>query len=158
MKYLAQIMIFAVALMLVKYSPAQNPDSVKFILKSLKGTDRIDCLNSLSIQYMLTDNFDSADYYQNVACSESEEQNYIHGLAESFAVKGQIEKYLFDNFPVAEAYIRRALMLYEKTPDKRNIENIYSAMWHVLHSQSKYEEALQFAVRKLEWCRQRNDY
>ena len=83
MKYAAQIMILAVVLVFAKHSPAQNPDSLKFVLNSLKGTERIDCLNALSLEYMLTENYDSADHYQALACTESEEQNYIHGLAES---------------------------------------------------------------------------
>ena len=148
---------FLTALIVSGGTYSQDLDSLKRVLVSATDTARIDLLNEIGLEYMFKNNYDSADHYQYLACTESERSGYIHGLAEAYAVKAQIEKFIFNNFPVAEAYAKLAESLYDKSPDKRKIEDVYDAIWHSLAAQSKFLEARDYVFKRMEWCSQRRD-
>jgi hypothetical protein len=59
-------------------------DSLKKILTSLRDTARIDCLDAISLQYLLKSNRYSALYYVNIVQKESEKINDIHSIAVAF--------------------------------------------------------------------------
>ncbi len=136
---------------------SQTIDSLKLVLTTAKDTERIDLMNELSLVYLYKEIYDSADHYQYLACIESERIGYLHGFADTYGVKAQMERFKFDNFPAAEAYAKLAESFYSHTADKRKIEEVYDVIWQSLAAQSKFTEGIEYVLKRMEWCRQHKD-
>src|SRR4051794_30873941 len=104
-------------------------DSLQKILPALKDTSRIDCINALSSQYIRLLVRDSAEYFEALANKESKALGYIHGIAESISNQSGIYEFFDNDFIKAETLARQSIALYEKTPDKKGIENTNVNLW-----------------------------
>ncbi|MBN8787384.1 MAG: histidine kinase [Terrimonas sp.] len=101
---------------------AQTPvlDNLKNILPSLKGTERVDCLNELGSE--LSDRYWSKSKYQQTdsaflftmkALEEAKQLQYIKGTGRAYQNLGYIEEE-HGNLKTAEDYTRKALAVLEK--------------------------------------------
>ncbi|MGH2647646.1 MAG: tetratricopeptide repeat protein, partial [Ginsengibacter sp.] len=132
-------------------------DSLKRILPSLKDTARIDCMNELSYQYIRLLKRDSAEYFQARSLEESKRQNYIHGIAESISNQSGIYDFFDNDFIKAETLARESIAWYEKTSNKKGIENVDENLSFALFSQSKYDEVSMIALNKYAVGKKNND-
>ena len=139
------------------FAQRETIDSLKKILPLLKDTSRIDCINELSFQYTRLLIRDSAEYFESLAYKESEKINYVHGIAEAVTNQSGIIEYFDNDFIQGEALARRSLALFEKTNNKRGIENTTINLFFSLFAQSKYDEAYIIALKKCEDSKRLND-
>jgi tetratricopeptide (TPR) repeat protein len=125
-------------------------DSLKKILPALKDTDRIDCMNELSAEYMRLLVRDSAEYFEAMASKESRELGYLHGVAAAITNQSGIFEYFDNDFTKSETLAREAIGRFEKITNKNGIENAYDHLLFAVFSQSKYDEAYKIAKRGYE--------
>jgi tetratricopeptide (TPR) repeat protein len=163
MKNYISISIFISLFLLCKitFSQNNNIDSLKKVLPLLKDSARIDCLNALSVEYMLVDMKrkqicqacrDTVYYYYNQAYEEAKKLNYIHGIAESFIPKVALLNHYLNKFKEAEKLARQSLKWFELTNDKRKIEVVYFQVGITLFFQYHYEEAAPFLDQSYYWA------
>ena len=153
-----KIIIIALSSLFSSVPFAQNTsgdkiDSLKMQLQFMHDTARVDCLNELSDQYILSSTKDSAEYYATTANNEAKKINYIHGIAESISHQSRIAKHFNDDFIKSESLAKESLFWYEKTTNKKDIEKVYQELWYSLFSQSKFDEANKYAEKELERCK-----
>lgn len=158
MQPVQKIFILALSSLLSSVAFAQNAsegkiDSLKMLLPFMHDTARVDCLNELSEQYILTSKKDSAEYYAETAYNEAKQINYIHGISESISYESRIAKHFDDDFIKSESLARESLFWYGKTDNKNDIEKVYQELWYALFAQSKYDEAYKYAEKELERCK-----
>jgi tetratricopeptide (TPR) repeat protein len=134
-------------LMFCTFSFAQHPDEKRINilyqeLPSLKGNSRVDCLNSLSEEYWWSPrpNPDSIYTYASMAHAESIQNNYSAGLAHSTLNLGVSENYR-RNYPLAENYLRRSIILSENIHDDRLKAWAYIYLGWVLFLKNEYSDA-----------------
>jgi tetratricopeptide (TPR) repeat protein len=125
-------------------------DSLKKILPALKDTDRIDCMNELSAEYIRLLVRDSAEYFEAMASKESRELGYLHGVAAAITNQSGIFEYFDNDFTKSETLAREAIGRFEKITNKNGIENAYDHLLFAVFSQSKYDEAYKIAKRGYE--------
>ena len=81
---LSKYIIFFIAQLfsvVVCFPQSEKIDSLLKVLPSLKDSARIDCLNALSYEYILSGKKEPAEYYAESAYEDSKKLNYIHGIA-----------------------------------------------------------------------------
>lgn len=146
---LAQCLFCTIALAQVR-----EIDSLKKILPALKDTARIDCFNLLSREYIEFEKKDSAEYYTTLAYNEAKQSNYIHGIAVSFSLQSQIAKHFDDDFIKSEILGKESLRWYERTPNQEGIDNLYFYLFYTVFSQSRFDEAIGYAVKRYAFAKQ----
>ena len=132
-------------------------DSLKKILLSLKDTGRIDCLNQISYYYISDEKKDLATYYATLANTEAKEQNYIHGIAESFSNKAHVARHFDDDFLKSEKLAKESLRWYEKTGNKAGIDTAYFYLGEAWFGQGRLDESTALDKRLYLEARQKND-
>ncbi len=132
-------------------------DSLQKVLPDLKDTERIDCMNALSYQYIRLLIRDSAEHFEQTAYKESLKLNYVHGIAESISNQSGIFVFFDNDFIKAEELAKKSFALFGKTNNKKGIENTNGNLWFALFSQSKYDEAYAVALKQYEIVRMQND-
>jgi tetratricopeptide (TPR) repeat protein len=162
MQTVQKIGVIALIILFPFFAPAQHPsgdktDSLKRSLPALHDSARIDCLNALSAEYILTSNKDLAEYYAATAFDEAKKINYIHGIAESFSQQSRIAKHFDDDFIQSESLAKQSLFWYVKTENKTDIEKVYQELWYALFAQSQFDEAYIYAEKELERCKLTGD-
>jgi tetratricopeptide (TPR) repeat protein len=155
MRQLFMIVVFVSATFASALS--QNIDSLKKALVSAKDTNRIDCLNAISLAYILLEKKDSAEYFANKACSAAQKQQYIHGMAVCFSRKSQIVKHFNDDFVKSEALCRESLYWYERTDNKEGINEVYGYLIYTVFAQSRFDEAINYTKKQYAIAKQYND-
>src|SRR5579871_314067 len=132
-------------------------DSLKKLCPSLHDSSRVDCLNELSAQYISAAKKDSALCYADSAYAEAKKMVYIHGIAVAAIRKSKIVLHFDDDYVKSEALGKEALEWFEKTGNKKNIEAVYDELQSALISQSKYDEAYKYTVKKYEHSKATNN-
>ena len=159
MKRLKDISIFIILLLstVLCFAQREKLDSLKKVLPSLKDTIRIDCLNELSNLYSKMENKDSAKYFADFAYTTAKQLNYIPGMAVALSHKSGIARHFDDDFKGSEALGLEALSWFEKTSNKKGINELYIHLWDAHFAQSKFDEARYYGQKKYEWCKKLND-
>src|SRR5689334_14156507 len=108
-----KIFVFGVSLLAASFVVAQHPnrkkiDSLKAVLLSAQGIQRIDCFNALSEEYWWPPRIypDSISQWAIQANAEATEMNYDQGLAASIMHLGVAELYR-KNFLSAEKLLHQ---------------------------------------------------
>lgn len=141
----------------VQPSSADKTDSLKMLLAVMHDSARVDCLNELSDQYILTTKKDSAEHYAAAAYNEARKINYIYGIAESYYDQARIAKHFYDDFVRSELLAKESLFWYSRITTKRGIENVFQELWYALFAQSKFDEAYIYAKKELERSKETGD-
>lgn len=140
-----------------QYDHVHKIDSLKKQLYSLQDTARVDCLNELSYQYILSEKKDSAKHYAAAAFDESKKQNYGHGMAISRLREAHIAKHFDDDFITSEAFCKQSLGWYQKTANKAGIADVYYYLIYSLLAQSKFDEGIHYANEKYAFAKKISD-
>jgi len=104
------------------FAQREEIDSLKKMLPALKDSSRINCMNTLSYQYVRLLIRDSSEYFQQRSYLESKKLNYIHGIAEFISNQSGIFEYFDNDFVKSETLERESLGWFEKTIIKKGIE------------------------------------
>jgi hypothetical protein len=148
-------------LSLASFAQRENIDSLKKVLPALKDTARIDCLNELSVQYILAEvrmgHFctpcrDTLLYYNNLVYNESQKLHYLHGIAVSFQPKAALQNHFLGNFKEGEKLARESLKWYALTGNKKGIEISYFQVGLTTFFQHKHDEAEQNLDQSYWWA------
>ena len=114
-------------------------------------------MNALSALYIEKSMKDSAEFYAAKAYNQSLALHYIHGLAESLSLQGNMKTYFYENLPEAEKLDKESIWLYRKTGNKAGLATAYDHLAFVCFSQSKYDEALKYSDEGNELYRKEGD-
>ncbi|MBC7935873.1 MAG: histidine kinase [Rhizobacter sp.] len=125
-----------------------NIDSLKKIMPSLKDSNRIDCLNKLSIEYFINAlaetyinvHTDTAAMYASQAYNEAVKIQYIKGIADALQNLGEIARDR-GNYVAGENYFRQSIELYAKINDREKYSWAHYTMGWCLHRQCRFSEA-----------------
>ena len=156
LKYIAAF-ITQIIFCTVCFPQKEKIDSLLKILPSLGDTARIDRLNELSKMYSEMENKDSAKYFADFAYARAKQLNYTPGIAVALSHKSGIARHFDDDFKGSEALGIEALSWFEKTSNKKGINELYIHLWDAHFAQSKYDEARYYGQKKYEWCKKLND-
>ncbi len=139
--------IFIFSLLLPAWVFSQTPriDNLRKSVVFLTDSVRIDSMNALSALYIEKSMKDSAEFYAAKAYNQSLALHYIHGLAESLSLQGNMKTYFYENLPEAEKLDKESIWLYQKTDNKAGLATAYDHLAFVCFSQSKYDEALKYS-------------
>jgi tetratricopeptide (TPR) repeat protein len=116
----------------------ENIDSLKKILITAKGIERINCLNTLSNGYYYKQKPDSVLFYASQAFAEAEKINYVQGMADAMFYKGKIE----NNLGAQEQYFLKAISLYLQCNNVDTLGQVYFRLGQVLNQQAKFSQAI----------------
>jgi tetratricopeptide (TPR) repeat protein len=114
-------------------------------------------MNALSQHFIDQSMQDSATYYAFEAYQESESIHYIHGMALSLSLQGNMKTFFEGNLVEAEKLDRESVSLYLKTLKKAGLVQTYSHLAFVCFGQSKYDEALKYTNQSYDMCRKEGD-
>src|SRR5215471_824236 len=100
------ILIVLVFRFSVCFAQTKKIDSLRKTLPSLKDTARIERLIQIWVEFVGKDGnepikkeaIDSAIRYTDIVEQESRKINYMHGIAESYGMKGIIQNRYYGNF------------------------------------------------------------
>ena len=129
-------------------------DSLKRVLPDFSNNSRIECLNEISLEYILSENKDSATHYARLAEIEAKTSNFAHGIAVSLVTQSKIVLHFDNDFIKLESLGREALRWFEKTSNKTGIESAYDNLSIAASAQSRFEEAIGYIKQKLNHCNQ----
>ncbi len=143
-------MIVLIGILSASVSLAQHPDlkkidSLKKILATKQGIERIDCLNAIGIEYWwpsLTAG-DTISGLANLAYKEATAINYASGEATSTMLLGVAEIFK-QHFNIAEKYLRQALSIFEMLKSDYGLGWCNVWLGQSLYSQNKFEEGLMY--------------
>ena len=138
------LLFFSVCL----FGQSKEIDNLKKQLGTLQDSARVDCMNELSDDYTFAATKDSAEHYANLAYEEAKKLGYIYGIAVAASRKSRIALHFDDDYVKSETFARDALTWFEKTENKKDIETVYDELQSAFISQSKYDEAYKYAVKK----------
>jgi Histidine kinase len=137
---------------------AQVLDSLMKVLPSLKDSARVECLHKICVQYLtVKSNNDSAHYYADLCFNESRKINYVPGIAKSLCLKAGVRNHQFKDYKGMEALAREALMWFEKTGNKKEIEIAYWQVGAALFFQYNYDEGRKYFEESYYWAKKNNN-
>ena len=151
-----KVVFFIFTLMLPVVVISQTPAKLQAqkFFPGLKDSARIDSINEYCLKFFSQIWKDSAEYealkdsaelYAGTAHRESLAIHYIYGVALSFSRQGKIATQFDGNFRQAEKLYKEAITWYQKTNKKDNLSETYGELAFACFSQSKYDEALEYA-------------
>jgi tetratricopeptide (TPR) repeat protein len=118
-------------------------DSLKNLIATSNGTQRIDCLNALCEEHWWPPRVevDSIDKWAGIANKESVKINYVQGIATSIMLFGVSEIYR-KKFGKAEKYFRQALNMFETLHSDFGLGWCNVWLGQSLYSQTDFTECL----------------
>ncbi|MDN5205563.1 tetratricopeptide repeat-containing sensor histidine kinase [Fulvivirgaceae bacterium BMA10] len=152
-----QLIIITLLTSLASLSYAQNPivDSLKNVLVSAEGEDRVNTLVELAFN-LENINIDSAKAYAHEALYLSEKINYKSGLGESYFELAWIHK--------TEGQKEKALNLLElaekqfsEIDAKKRLASVYNIYGVIFQNSSEYQSAYKYYQKSLEKYKEIND-
>jgi len=121
---------------------------LNIIQKETNDTNKVNALNSLSIQYLKKDDFAEAKKYATEAMNLAEKKDFKKGISDAYNNLGNSYKrqgadyYYTGNYPEALKNYFEALRIYEKNKAKKGIADIYRNTGLVYWVQGNYSDAL----------------
>jgi tetratricopeptide (TPR) repeat protein len=132
-------------------------DSLLNIIKvSNEDTLRVNVLNQLSDQYMMSAEYDKALEYAQSALRLSEKLAYNEGKAISARTIGNVFWYL-GNFDKALENYFQSFSVWEKLGDKKGIADAFTSIGIAYIMQGNYEKALDVQLKALKIKEELND-
>src|SRR5215467_14328300 len=125
----------------ISFSQSKRTDSLYKQLGVLKDSARVDCLNALSALYTENLRRDSAQYFAALSLDEAKKIDYVHGIAVSLSNKARIIQHFDNDFANSEKLAKEAIALFDKTNDKRGLDDAYEIRQFSVFSESKFDEA-----------------
>lgn len=116
-------------------------DSLRKILPALKDSARIDCLNELSTSYIYHE-ASSAKMFAQEALKEGEKINYRKGMAAAWLNLAWATGLTGGNLITMENYCRNAVLLLDKTGEKKQLADSWFSLACALSSQCKFSSSL----------------
>ncbi|HEY5407403.1 MAG TPA: histidine kinase [Ginsengibacter sp.] len=159
-----KIIIFFISILFASVTLAQHPDlkkidSLKNILPIKHGTERIDCINAIGIEYWWPSMTaaDTISRWANLAYKEADAINYTPGKATSLMLLGVAEIFR-KHFSNAEKYLRQALGMFEIS--QSDFGRGWCSVWlgQSLYSQDKFEEALHYDKISVSFFEKKDDW
>jgi len=155
------ILIVLVFRFSVCFAQTKKIDSLRKTLPSLKDTARIERLIQIWVEFVGKDGnepikkeaIDSAIRYTDIVEQESRKINYMHGIAESYGMKGIIQNRYYGNFPAAVKLIREGLSWFNRTNNKRTLEIQYIMLFVAFSKLDLYDDADSSLQRSYEWSK-----
>lgn len=119
---------------------------VKTVTNSI-DTAAIDALNHKCEGYITRLQKDSALYFADLALAKSDTLHYAHGVAEALSLQSRIVNRFDGNFVLSEQLGHASLSYYEKTDNKKGIDQLYFNLWSISFSESKFDEATDYGEK-----------
>lgn len=132
-------------------------DSLKKVLTSLNDTARIDCLNSLSHEYIIAQKKDSASYYASLAYEKAINRNYLYGIAASYYNQSEIAEHFYHDVIKAEKLTREGIIWSEKISGKKGISDLYIQLAVIVGIQSRYNASVAYSKIAYEYAEKAGD-
>ena len=126
------IFIFSLLLPVWLFSQTTRIENLRKSVVFLTDSARIDSMNALSALYIEKSVKDSAEYYATMAYNQSLTLHYIHGLAESLSLQGNMKTYFYGNLPEAEKLDKESIWIYQKTANKAGLAMTYDHLGFVM--------------------------
>jgi len=124
-------------------------------LQLVKGSEKIDLLNQISVVYRKTDRYKSLDYARQ-AFKFSAESNYLPGKALAKKNEGICWFFIGNNDSAMMCY-KEALKVFTKIDDEKGMSACYNNLGLIAQETGKYDEALSFYKRSIEMDRKLGD-
>ena len=164
MLLLKNIILFFSGISIAAITMAQHPDfkridSLKSILPSKHGIERIDCLNAIGEEYWwpLTTSANNILTWVHPALKEAIAIRYSYGIATSTMLLGVAD--IFNgNFLSAEKNLREALIMYESLHSDFGLGWGYVWLGQALYAQDNFEEALACQKRSIYYLEKLGDW
>ena len=136
-------------------------DSLKKVLSSAKGIQKVDCLNELCEEYWwgssVRIHLDSISRWTGIARKEALKINYAAGIATTEMFFGVMEIFK-ENFLSAEKYLRNALQMFESINNEFGLGWCNTWLAQSLYSQNNFPEALAHYRRGLFFLHKTGDW
>lgn len=145
---------------------AQHPDrrkidSLKKVLQSSQGIEKIDCFNALAEEFWwwqyTSAISDSISLWAIPANKESQQLSYAQGRATSLMHLGVADLYR-KNFLAAEKYFRQALQEFDRLNNDKGMGWCYVWLAEDLLSQMKFNESINCYNKALFYFEKTNDW
>ncbi|MBD0375650.1 MAG: tetratricopeptide repeat protein, partial [Flavisolibacter sp.] len=121
-------------------------DSLKKVLPSLHGSERVDCLNELARSYTEVQtvlHFDSGLALARQAYAEASAINYTKGLGDACLRLGVLSKWYLWNYVEMEKNCREAIFWYKKIQNDDGLGHAFRGLGSALLNQDSPDEAKQ---------------
>lgn len=115
-------------------------DSLKRELPSLSDSERVDCLNVLSLAYSYI-NIDSSKSYSQKANAGAASINYLRGIAMSLNNDASIAGHGLHEFSLQEKISVKAIELYKNGCDKKVLADAYMNLALALFCESYFDRS-----------------
>lgn len=92
-----------------------------------------------------------------LALRKAKELKYTHGIAESFCNKSRTAKHCNDDFVRSETFDNESLYWFQKSFNKKGLDDLYSYLWYTAFSQSRFDEALGYIEEKYLIAKENSD-
>jgi tetratricopeptide (TPR) repeat protein len=132
-------------------------NDLKKELAITEDTARINSLNNLSYQYILSEKRDSATYFANKAGEEANRLNYAYGIAIALSLKSQIAKHFHDNFALSEKLAKESLTWFDRTNNKEGIDIVYYYLAYNALAQSRFAESIEYTKKNYAIAKRKGD-
>jgi tetratricopeptide (TPR) repeat protein len=135
------LIIACILIPAIAFSQAKKIDNSFGHLPALKDSALTDSLNQLSFLHIVNLDRDSAQYFERLAMEEAKRLHYVHGMAVALSNQARILQHFDNDFSSSENLAKKAIALFERTNDKRGMEQAYEVLLFSVFSESKFEEA-----------------
>ena len=123
------------------FAQREKIDSLKHILPELKDSARINCLNELSEAHV-SHQTDSAKMFAQQALKEAEKINYKKGMAAAWVNRAWAIGLSGGDLRAMENYCRNAILLLDKTREKKQLADSWFSLACALSSQCKFSSSI----------------
>jgi tetratricopeptide (TPR) repeat protein len=151
--------IFFAAVTMAQHPDLKIVDSLKKVLPTKHGIERIDCLNAIGEEYWWPGPTSDSLIYEwaNPAYKESVIIHYNEGKAKSLMLMG-VTGIFRKNIVLAEKYLRESLGIYEALQSDFGLGWCNIWLGQALYSQDKFDEALACQKKSIFFLEKTNDW
>lgn len=157
--FLTGILFASITILIAQHPDYKKIDSLKRVLPTTRGIQRIDNLNAIGIEYWWPSMTaaDTISKLAELAYAEAQSMGYKKGRATSLMLLGVAEIFR-KHFPAAETYLRQSVNIFE------DLQNDYGLGWanvwlgQALYSQDNFEEALASDKKSITYLEKLGDW
>ena len=143
------VRLFFLMMLIMLHTTGQTHrlDSLKNVLPSLAGADKIKCLNAIAIAFNYSYiRADSALLYAGKAYGLAQQEKNYGGMALALLTKGDVEGRLLGNMAAMETYSKQAIELLTRVNEPQLLTTAWRKLAVAYISESKYDAALEAAT------------
>ncbi|PWT78154.1 MAG: hypothetical protein C5B59_02370 [Bacteroidetes bacterium] len=144
---------------IAQHPPIKQIDSLKKLLPTLSGIEKINCLNALCEEFWFPPDVipDSISHYAKLAYEESCSKGYELGEAMAILHLGVSDIYR-QNFISAEESLRKSMKMCEAIHNSKGIAWSYLWLGQALYSENDFFNSLLFFKKSLPYLQNLNDW